>query len=141
MDLRRNISRALVPALRRITHRGQYGASAPRAEILDDDAPDQTMNLVDDEVYLRNRTQVERYLPDILGRALARAWIDQTFRGRFTLDPVETLRDYDVHLPDSIDIEIETTETMRPRVVVYERGKTGRRTRLLYLQLAMMAGR
>jgi hypothetical protein len=72
---------------------------------------------------------------------LARAWIDQTFRGRFTLDPVETLRDYDVHLPDSIDIEIETTETMRPRVVVYERGKTGRRTRLLYLQLAMMAGR
>lgn len=97
--------------------------------------------LVRRAVDLRSTADVERYLPDILGRALARSWVDRAFSLALLRDPFGLLRAHEVHLPDTIDIRTETTENGRQRVVVYERQPNGTLRRLLYLQLVMMAGR
>lgn len=99
-------------------------------------------DLVKRETHLRNRAQVEKHLPEILGRALARIWIDPNFRDRFATDPVGTLAWYDVYLPESIEIDFVTEGTTRPQVVVYERLVRGMpRKRLLYLQLVLTAAK
>ena len=97
--------------------------------------------LVRRAVGLRRTADVERYLPDILGRALARSWVDRAFSLALLRDPYGLLRAHQVHLPDTIDIRTETTDNGRQRVVVYERQANGTLRRLLYLQLVMMAGR
>lgn len=91
---------------------------------------------------LENSAEVERFLPDILGRALARCWIDTEFRHRFYTDPRATLASHKIELPTVIEIEVVHQGQSRPMVVVSERqgGGAGRR-RLLYLQLVMVAGK
>ncbi len=91
---------------------------------------------------LESRAEVERYLPDILGRALARCWIDADFRTRFCADPDGTLAQHRIELPATIRIEVVTKGQTRPMVIVQERqqGSTQMR-RLLYLQLVMVAGK
>lgn len=96
--------------------------------------------LVRQETHLRDTDQVKQFLPDILGRALARIWIDRSFRERFAEDPIGTMADYNVFLPESIDVEFVADGVSRPRIVVYERRVAGPRRRLLYLHLVMMAG-
>lgn len=137
-----DLSRALVPFLSLLP------ARRPReVEVLPPEAPDAPQEpeggkfgLVRKETYLRDTDQVKRFLPDILGRALARIWIDRTFRERFASDPIGTMAEYDVFLPEAIDVEFETEGVTRPRIVVYERRAVGPRRRLLYLQLVMKAG-
>lgn len=129
--MKKELTRALGPVLGRIGSRRSRDAAALPPE-----------NLVAQETRLMDRKQVERHLPDILGRALARSWIDADFRDRFLADPRAVLEEYGVFMPPTFSIAIETEGTSRPRVVVYE--KTGRNavpTRLLYLQLVMMAGK
>ena len=127
------ISRALVPVLKKLP-----ALITARPPVDDED----DFNLVRFETRLKNRAQVERFLPDILGRALARIWIDQGFRERFSSDPKGTLADYGVFLPDNITIDLLTLESLRPQVVVYELvAPNHTRRRLLYLQLVMMAGK
>lgn len=105
-------------------------------------APDGAkFGLVKQETYLRDTEQVKRYLPDILGRALARIWVDRNFRASFAADPIGTMAEYDVYLPASIEVEFQTEGVSRPRIVVYEQRKAGPRRRLLYLQLVMKAGK
>lgn len=135
------MSRALVPALSRLPMvLRQRIDQAQRERQRTSEAQD--FDLVRFETHLKNRSQVERFLPDILGRALARIWIDQTFRLRFSTDPKGTLSDYGVHLPETITIDFVTEGTIRPQVVVYERLGPGLPPRrLLYLQLVMMAGK
>ena len=131
------MSRALVPVISRLP-----ALTGRRAEPEPPKPAAQDFDLVQQETHLRNRSQVERFLPDILGRALARIWIDPIFRDRFAADPKRTLADYGVHLPDTIDIDFVTEGTLRPQVVVMERTRPdGPRRRLLYLQLVMMAGK
>lgn len=96
--------------------------------------------LVRQETHLRDTDQVKQFLPDILGRALARIWIDRSFRERFAEDPIGTMAEYNVFLPESIDVEFVADGVSRPRIVVYERRLAGPRRRLLYLHLVMMAG-
>lgn len=98
--------------------------------------------IVEEETTLRNRSEVEQFLPDILGRALARSWIDNGFRLKFLDDPKDTLAHYGVFLPDTITIEIQTLGLSRPRVIVYEKkSPTAPKLRVVYLQLVMKAGR
>jgi len=133
------MSRALVPVIARLPAltRGKAEAETPRQS-----PAAHEYGLVQQETHLRNRSQVERYLPDILGRALARIWIDPLFRDRFAADPKGTLADYGVHLPETIHIDFVTQGTVRPQVVVHEQTHPdGPRRRLLYLQLVMMAGK
>ena len=43
----------------------------------------QALELVDSDLILKNREEVKKYLPDILGRVLARIWIDKSFKENF----------------------------------------------------------
>jgi hypothetical protein len=112
--------------------------AAPQATRLTDDTG---FALVDSETRLGGLPEIERYLPDILGRAMARGWIDPSFRDALASDAKGLLLRYGIHLPDSIGIEIEPGSGGRERVVVYDTPPGGPRRRLLYLQLVMMAGR
>lgn len=98
------------------------------------------LSLVRSETRMADVPEVEKYLPEILGRALARGWIDRQFRTALARDPKGLLERHGVFLPDTISIEVETAPNARERIVVYEGMGPGAR-RLLYLQLVMVAGR
>ena len=106
---------------------------APRAE--------GAFRLVRGPVDLTDGRMVAEFLPEILGRALARSWIDGGFRARLTADPKALLSDHDVHLPDTIRIETQAGSNGRPLVVVHEVTPDGGLRRLCYLQLVMVAGK
>lgn len=115
--------------------------AAPQEPDQNGHIPQEDFVLVQKMTRLMSLTEIERHLPNILGRALARGWIDKNFQSAFMEDPKAMLSTYDVHLPDAIAIEVETEPGKRPRIVVYERTVAGTKRRLLYLQLVMMAGR
>ena len=101
-----------------------------------------SLSLVNEDVYLADKKAVREQLPDILGRVLARIWIDQKFHRGFSEDPQGTLQLNGVFLPESMDVEFQKPDSSRPRIVVYERRANSKfRTRIFYLQLVMMAGR
>jgi len=92
--------------------------------------------------HFKNRDEVRKFLPDILGRVLARIWIDSNFREQFSTDPQKTLEFNGVTLPDDMTIEFQKPNSDRPRIVVYEQKPNSKfKLRVLYLQLVMMAGR
>ena len=100
------------------------------------------LDLVDNEIFLENRNDVKKYLPEILGRVLARIWIDEKFHYDFSMDPRGTLETNGVFLPETMDVEFQKPNSSRPRIVVYERSKDSKfRARIFYFQLVMMAGR
>ena len=102
----------------------------------------QALELVDKDLVLKNREEVKKYLPDILGRVLARIWIDKSFKENFKSNPRQVLNDNGVFLPDDMILEFQKPNSDRPRIVVYEQRPNSRfRLRVLYLQLIMMAGR
>ena len=89
-----------------------------------------------------SREDVREFLPDILGKALARTWIDADFRTAFDNDPCGTLESHGVFLPENMLIEFQRQNADRPRIVVYEQRPNSKfKARVLYLQLVMMAGR
>ena len=99
------------------------------------------LSLVKEELYLENRHAVREQLPDILGRVLARIWIDEKFHHDFSMDPRGTLETNGVFLK-LWTLNFQKPNSSRPRIVVYERNKESKfRTRIFYLQLVMMAGR
>ena len=46
------------------------------------------LDLVDNEIFLENRNEVKKFLPEILGRVLARIWIDENFKNKSREDPL-----------------------------------------------------
>ena len=68
----------------------------------------------------KNRSDVRKFLPDILGRVLARIWIDSKFKEEFEQDPQKTLEFNGVYLPEDMSIEFQKPNSDRPRIVVYE---------------------
>ena len=126
-----NSSRALVPVERKLP-------SLRRKKRKKGDA----FALVEKDVFLRDRAMVRRYLPDTLGKVLARVWIDVDFHDLFSEDPQRTLEDNGVHLPDNMYLEFQKPDSDRPRIVVYEQKPNSKfKVRVFYLQLVMMAGR
>ena len=100
------------------------------------------LNLVDKEMFLENRQEVKKYLPEILGKVLARIWIDSDFKTSFKENPIQTLNDHGVYLPDDMVLEFQKPDTKRPKIIVYEKkGKSNFKVRVVQLQLIMMAGR
>ena len=98
--------------------------------------------LVDGSLKLRSREEVRSLLPDILGKVLARVWLDSSFHAEFSRDPQRTLEINGVFLPDNMSIEFQKQNTDRPRIVVFEQKPGSKfKMRVFYLQLVMMAGR
>tara|TARA_E500000178_G_C16819882_1_gene660995 strand:+ start:302 stop:694 length:393 start_codon:yes stop_codon:yes gene_type:complete len=99
-------------------------------------------SLVDETIYLHSRKDVQAILPDVLGRVLARIWIDAEFRDAFKSEPQKTLEYHGIFLPEGMTLEFQKPNSDRPRIVVYEK-KPGIRIKLrvLHLQLVMIAGR
>jgi hypothetical protein len=99
-------------------------------------------SLYEGERYFTDREDVRQHLPDILGKALARTWIDTEFHKAFDQDPVGTLEAHGVFIPGTMTIEFQRKTSDRPRIVVYEQNPNSKfKARVLYLQLVMMAGR
>ena len=99
-------------------------------------------SLNENQQEFQTREDVRQFLPDILGKVLARIWIDPEFNMQFSRDPVKTLAKNGVKLPENVTIEFQRENTERPRIVVYEqRPGSNFKLRILYLQLVMMAGR
>ena len=98
--------------------------------------------LVTGNLTLHSREEVRNLLPDILGKVLARVWLDSNFHTEFSRNPQRTLEINGVFLPDNMTIEFQKQNTDRPRIVVFEQ-KPGSnfKLRVFYLQLVMMAGR
>ena len=101
-----------------------------------------SFSLYEGERYFTDRQDVREHLPDILGKALARTWIDYEFHQAFDSDPVGTLASHGVFIPNTMSIEFQRKTSDRPRIVVYEQNPNSKfKARVLYLQLVMMAGR
>ena len=114
----------------------------PPAVKRDNGATTRPFQLVNGNLRLESREEVRNLLPDILGKVLARVWLDSSFHNDFSRDPQKTLESNGVFLPESMSIEFQKQNTDRPRIVVFEQ-KTGSKykLRVFYLQLVMMAGR
>ena len=102
----------------------------------------QALELVDKDLILKNREEVKKYLPDILGRVLARIWIDKPFKENFKSNPRQVLNDNGVFLPDDMILEFQKPNSDRPKIIVYEKKKDSNfKIRVVQLQLVMLAGR
>ena len=100
------------------------------------------LELVDKDLILKTREDVKKYLPDILGRVLARIWIDKSFKDNFKSNPKEVLNDNGVFLPDDMILEFQKPNSDRPKIIVYEKKqKSNFKVRVVQLQLVMLAGR
>jgi len=100
------------------------------------------LKLVDKDLYLQNREDVKKFLPDILGRVLARIWIDTNFKENFKSNPESVLSENGVFLPDDMILEFQKPNSDRPKIIVYEKkADTNFKVRVVQLQLVMLAGR
>ena len=90
------------------------------------------------DIILENENQIQQYLPEVLGQALARTWIDERFLDAFYQYPIEILERGGVYLPDRVSVEFKKEKNQRPRVIVYETEKNKKR-KLLELKLVMVA--
>ena len=98
--------------------------------------------LVNGKLRLESREDVRNLLPDILGKVLARVWLDSSFHKEFSQDPQKTLERNGVFLPENMSLEFQKQNTDRPRIVVFEQKPGSKfKLRVFYLQLVMMAGR
>ena len=90
------------------------------------------------DIILETEDQIQEFLPEVLGQALARTWIDKRFLDAFYEYPVEVLERGGVYLPDSVSVEFKKEKDQRPKVIVYENEKKSKR-KLLELKLVMVA--
>jgi hypothetical protein len=90
------------------------------------------------DIILETEDDIQKYLPDVLGQALARTWIDKRFLDAFFEYPVEILERGGVYLPEKVQLEFVKEEKSRPKVTVFEKTRSGRK-KILELKLIMVA--
>lgn len=90
------------------------------------------------DIILETEEQIKEFLPDVLGQALARTWIDKRFLDAFYQYPVEVLEKGGVYLPEHISLQFKKEHGARPKVIVYQRQNKINR-KLLELKLIMVA--
>lgn len=101
--------------------------------------PEQDLTRFDDQdIILESEAQIQEFLPDILGQALARTWIDKRFLEAFYDQPKEILERAGVFLPQSISVEFIKQDKERPKVIVYQNNGQ-KNIRVLELKLVMVA--
>jgi len=114
---------------------GKAGFLKPDLNYLDDQ---DLSRFSEQDIILENENQIQQYLPEVLGQALARTWIDKRFLDAFYQYPIEILERGGVYLPDRVSVEFKKEKNQRPRVIVYETDKNKKR-KLLELKLVMVA--
>ena len=92
----------------------------------------------DQDIILESEDQIQEFLPEVLGQALARTWVDKRFLEAFYKFPVEVLERGGIYLPDNISVEFKKEEKSRPKVIVFEHGNNTKR-KILELKLIMVA--
>ena len=97
--------------------------------------------IVDEAVEFTSREEVQKHLPDICGRVLAKAWIDDWFYNMLKHDTLATFKLYGVTLPDNMVIEFEHKASSRASIVIYEVPRKNLKIRVCSLVLTMMARR
>ena len=90
------------------------------------------------DIILESSEQIQEFLPEVLGQALARAWIDKRFLEAFYSFPVDILERGGVYLPDHISVEFKKEQKSRPKVLVYENANNIKK-KILELKLIMVA--
>ncbi len=115
--------------------RARVGLGKPNFDYLDDQ---DLSRFSDQDIILESENQIQQYLPEVLGQALARTWIDKRFLDAFYKYPVEILERGGVYLPDRVSVEFQKEDNQRPKVIVYETDKNKKR-KLLELKLVMVA--
>jgi hypothetical protein len=90
------------------------------------------------DIILETEDQIQEFLPEVLGQALARTWIDNRFLDAFYKFPVEVLERGGIYLPEHISVEFKKEQKSRPKVIVYENSNNKRR-KILELKLIMVA--
>jgi len=73
------------------------------------------------DIILESEAQIQEFLPDILGQALARTWVDKRFLDAFYDQPKEILERAGVFLPKSISVEFIKKDKERPKVMVMDK--------------------
>jgi hypothetical protein len=61
----------------------------------------------DQDIILETEDQIQEFLPEVLGQALARTWIDSRFLDAFYKFPLEVLERGGVYLPEHISVEFK----------------------------------
>ena len=79
------------------------------------------LDLVNGNISLQSREEVKKLLPDIIGKALARIWIDKSFKEGFKSNPRQVLEDNGVFLPNDMILEFQKPNSDRPKIKVYEK--------------------
>ena len=115
--------------------RARVGLGKPNFDYLDDQ---DLSRFSDQDIILESENQIQQYLPEVLGQALARTWIDKRFLDAFYKYPIEILERGGVYLPDRVSVEFKKEGNQRPKVIVYETDKNKKR-KLLELKLVMVA--
>jgi hypothetical protein len=113
----------------------RVGRAQPALDYLDEQ---DLSRFSEQDVILETEDQIQEFLPEVLGQALARTWIDQRFLEAFYKFPVEVLERGGVYLPDHISVEFKKEKKSRPKVIVYE-NRENKRRKLLELKLVMVA--
>ena len=111
------------------------GSTQPVLDYLD--AQD-LLRFSEQDIILETEDQIQEFLPEVLGQALARTWIDSRFLDAFYKFPVEVLERGGIYLPDHISVEFKKEQKSRPKVIVYENGSDKKR-KILELKLIMVA--
>jgi len=109
-----------------------------RTSVLDTLDDQDLSRFSEQDLILETDTDIQKYLPDVLGQALARTWVDKRFLDAFFNYPIEILERGGVYLPEKIQLEFSKEEKSRPKVTVFERTKEGRK-KVLELKLIMVA--
>ena len=109
-----------------------------RSAILDNLDDQDLSRFSEQDLILETDTDIQKYLPDVLGQALARTWVDKRFVDAFFNYPVEILERGGVYLPEKIQLEFSKEEKSRPKVTVFENTNEGRK-KVLELKLIMVA--
>ena len=109
-----------------------------RTSILDTLDDQDLSRFSEQDLILETDTDIQKYLPDVLGQALARTWVDKRFLDAFFNYPIEILERGGVYLPEKIQLEFSKEEKSRPKVTVFEITKEGRK-KVLELKLIMVA--
>ena len=115
--------------------RARVGLGKPNFDYLDDQ---DLSRFSDQDIIFESENQIQQYLPEVLGQALARTWIDKRFLDAFYKYPIEILERGGVYLPDRVSVEFKKEGNQRPKVIVYETDKNKKR-KLLELKLVMVA--